>query len=294
MSDAPLRIAVTGGSGGVGRYVVRYLCERGHTVINIDRKAAPDLPARFVYMDVRRRELLQPVLEQVDAVVHLGEIPHAGVLPHDETFAHNVACGSTVLQTAADLKLRHVIYTSTCQVYGPWGGPLVAPVTLPMDEDHPVQPQNTYALSKVANESYCRWVSRDSGLRVSVFRLPWVVRSEEHTIRWLERDRGQRTHEGFGTYVHGQDVARAFEAALLRNLEGCRTYHLVANDVMTRQPVREMLETTYPDYPKLPADWPPYKAPVTCERARQELGWEPQWSVREEFARRIGRPLEEA
>lgn len=266
--------------------MVRHLCEQGHSVINIDRKNPPGSPARFVYMDIRRRELLQPVLEQVECVIHLGEIPHMGVLPNDETFQHNTAAASTVLQTAADLKLKHVVYTSSCQVYGAWGYPMVPPVRLPVDEDHPLQPQNAYALSKAANESYCRFIARDAGLRVSIFRLPWVLSRgfDERMIRWMDRG-GSSSPDGFSTYIHANDVAVAYEAALLRNLEGCRAYHLMACDTIIGRPVRELLEQAGVTV-ELPVDWPVNKPPVTTEKARQELGWEPQFSVWAERERR--------
>src|SRR4051812_27967356 len=110
-----MRIAVTGGSGRIGAYVVRELLSRGHEVINLDRRAAKDPAngARFVVIDLARRELVQPIFEQVEAVCHLGEIPsvNAGVSP-EEVYAQNTRAGAVVLQTAADLKLKRVIYTS--------------------------------------------------------------------------------------------------------------------------------------------------------------------------------------
>lgn len=295
MSYERLRIAVTGGSGVVGRSVIRYLAERGHSLINIDQRACPDLPARFVFMDLRKRELLQPVLEQVDVVLHLGEIPHAGRFSDEYTYGHNTTVGATVLTTAADLKLRHVVYTSTCQIYGAWGRPVVPPVRLPVDEDHPPQPANAYSLSKTANEGYCRFVANDKELRVSIFRLPWVIPAgaEARMVRWLMRDSHPIERDGAGTYLHASDIGPAFEAAVLLNREGCHVYNLSAPDAMMRQPVAEQIQRQYPDWPSLPDNWPAHGSILVTDRARQTLGWEAKWTIRTQYEQLTGDPWQD-
>ena len=104
MSVSSLRVVVTGGSGRIGSVLVRRLIEQGHAVTNVDRRPPDGAPAqaKFVFADLRQREILQPIFEQCDVVCHLGEIPNAsGPLPPEQIFAHNTAVGSTVLQTAA-------------------------------------------------------------------------------------------------------------------------------------------------------------------------------------------------
>lgn len=290
-SPEPLRVVVTGGSGRVGSTVIRHLVARGHHVTNVDRRQAREPAAhRFVYADLRRRELVQPVLEQADAVCHLGEIPNAEApFGADEIFGHNTTVGSIVLQTAADLRLRHVVYTSTCQVYGPWGSPSVPPERLPMDESVSLRPQNVYALSKVANESYARHVGRAHGLSVSIFRLPWVMSEwNDRWFDWFEKQDGP-LNDGLGTYVHAADAAVAYASAVERALPGVDAYHFVADDVMSFVPLRERLEKHHPDVPKLPTDWPSHRAPVVTAKAKEKLGWRPTHSFLDRFAQLRGR-----
>lgn len=290
-----MRIAVTGGSGRVGAAVVRELVDRGHSVVNLDLRQAQEPIARFVYLDLRQREILQPVLEQMDVVIHLGELPGVNGRSHQEVYTTNTAIGAAVLQTAADLKLRRVIYTSTCQVYGTWGGANLPPVTLPMDESHPLRPQNGYALSKVANEAFSRLMSEQTGLRVSAFRLPWVFLDVEpdRIYRWLSRPRRGPSLE-MGTYVHTSDVARAYVAAIEADLDGWRVYHLSADDVALSSPLPTMLRDLLPEYPPLPADWGDFASPLITARARDELGWVPQWSIREAYPPLVGELSEPA
>ena len=280
-----MRVAVTGGSGKIGSVVVRRLIERGHSVINIDRKTPPDArtaKARFVYADLRDRQVIQPIFEQVDAVCHLGEIAglHGPDGP-DHVYAHNTAVGACVLQTAADLRLSRVIYTSTAQVYGCWGGPLAPPVRLPMDETHPLNPRNAYALSKACNEHYARILGEEQRLSVASFRFPWVV-TEPPGERWMPHiDSNDGPMEGMGTYLFVEDAAEAYVLALERPAAGFQAYHFVAEDVWSGVPLKQRLARHHAGYPALPDDWPDYRAPVDCGKALADFGWRPQFRVQD-------------
>jgi nucleoside-diphosphate-sugar epimerase len=292
-----LRVVVTGGAGRIGRLVVKLFTEAGHEVTSVDRKPDPESPVKFVECDLRRREAVQPILENADAVVHLGEMPtHTNNQWKDEVFAHNTAVGSCILQTAADLKLKRVIYTSTCQVYGLWGMDYghAVPRELPMDETHPLYPRNVYALSKACNEQFAKLMAEHHGLSVAAFRMPWVPVEEpdDKWIKWFESqsDRPGR-HEGMGTYIHGKDVARVYLAAVEQPRPGFDVYHITAPEVWTYLPLREWLEKHHPDFPKLPSDWPLRKTPLSLEKARQHFGWEPKWNFLEIYRAKTGKKL---
>lgn len=281
-----MRVAVTGGSGRIGSVVIRHLLEAGHEVINIDRRQARQPMAPFVYADLRRREQVQPILQQVEAVCHLGEIPNSSVgLTFEEVYWSNTQAGSVVMQTAADLGLKRLIYTSTCQVYGCWDDGRIAPERLPMDETHPLRPRNVYALSKAANEGYAQFVAREYGLSVAIFRPPWVM-SPDRGLNWmlrhLEEDESGPM-DGMGTYVGIEDMARAYRLALENPRPGCEAYHFSADDVITRQPIRQRLLQYHPDHPPLPEDWPAWRSPLVTDKAREHFGWHATFSIRDAY-----------
>ena len=248
----------------------------------------PPAGARFVFIDLARRELVQPVFETIDAVCHLGEIPnvHAGLSP-DEVYAQNTRAGAIVLQTAADLKLKRVIYTSSCQAYGMWEGSATTPAKLPFDETQPLRPHNAYALGKAAMEAYAELVAEQSGLSVAIFRLPWVP-VEEYSDRQAEylREPPTRT-DGFATYCHVNDVARAYALAIENPRPGCEAYHFAAAEILSLYPLGARLAAHHPAYPKLPADWPAFKSPLITNKAREHFGWEAKWNFLH-FYRRAG------
>lgn len=294
MADA-MRVAVTGGSGRVGRAVVKELAARGHDVWNLDRRPAPDGAGTFCYAEVTRRADVSRYLEQCDAVVHLAEITHqdAAFAPH-EIYSLNTAACSAVLQSAADLKLRRAVYTSSVQAYGCWDRPVVGPLTLPFDETHPLQPQNVYAVSKAANEMYCKLVASRDGLSVAVFRIPWVLTDEtafsEETVRWFTEARDW-PGDGFGTYAHATDVARAMADAVEHPRPGCEAYHLSAVEVKGREPLADRLKRVHPDWPQPPAGWPPLRSPMLMDKLRRDFGFEPRWEYKAEYRKRFGKDV---
>lgn len=285
-----LRVAVTGGSGRVGTHVVKVLLERGHEVVVLDRRQ-PRVPGvRFVYADTRSRENVQRGLEGVDAVCHLGEIPHAhGAQPPEEIYASNCASGAVVFQAAADLKLRALAYASTCQVYGMWAEDppyRTAPLALPMTESQPFRPANVYASSKVANEHLAHQITLAHGLPITILRLPWTLsqKIDETWFEWLENEKAPFL-DGLGTYVEGHDAGVAFALAIEKALPGCDAYHLAADEVVAKRPIGEELRHRCPGVPALPVDWPEHRSPVSTEKIRAALGWTPTFNLMEQYRR---------
>jgi nucleoside-diphosphate-sugar epimerase len=307
-NSSGLRVVVTGGSGKIGSFVVRELLQRGHEVINVDRRApasppasaptsAADTrrPARFVYADLRDRAQVQPLFENADAVCHLGEIPGMHLsTPPEELYSHNTTIAAVVLQTAADLKLKRFIYTSSAQVYGAWGsGGRVPFAHLPMDETHPLRPYNVYSLAKVAAEQFAKLMAERHGLSVAAFRFPMVLESDpELDPRWLRYLEGEpHPSEGACTYLHASDAARAYADAIERPRPGFEAYHFVAADVWSITPIRDRLLKYNPAEPPLPPDWPPYRSPVLTTKAKEHFGWEPGWSILERYQGHTGKKL---
>ena len=267
------------------------LIARGHEVISIDRRypSQPIAPAKFVFAELGDRAAVQRVLEQVEAVCQLGEIPsvNAGQSP-EQTFAQNVRGASVVMQTAADLKLKRAIYTSSCQVYGFWAGGRAIPQRLPFDESHPLSPPNAYAVGKVAMEMYCRMLAEERGLSVAAFRFPWVRADsyDEETAASL-RFKPKKT-DGFATYIHAEDCAHGYALALEHPRPGFEAYHFSATEINSLHPLAERLREHHPDFPPLPPDWPPLRSPILTHKLRQHFGWEPKWNFLDFYRQKHG------
>ena len=91
------------------------------------------------------------VLQGIDAVVHLANIPAPGLRTPSVTFNDNMTMNFNVFQAAGETGLRRVVWASSETTLGlPFSAP---PRYAPVDEDHYPLPTSTYALSKVASET---------------------------------------------------------------------------------------------------------------------------------------------
>jgi nucleoside-diphosphate-sugar epimerase len=279
-----LRIVVTGGSGKIGTRLLQTLMARGHQPLDLDRDMPTNRVAPFVQADLRERTMLEPIFDKADAVCHLGELPglSADISP-DKLFSHNCAVGARVLQTAVDMKVKHIVYVSSCQVYGLWGegfADVQPPASLPLDENTPLHPRNTYALAKVAIESYARLLAEQNpDFTISVIRLPAIWDDRDVQNAQVQLPEVLQLREGFNTYLHLDDAASILALALENQRPGFEAYHAVAEEVWSAKPVRELLKERFGDSVKLPPDWPDFKAPVSTEKTRKHFGWSPRFKL---------------
>lgn len=244
-----------------------------------------EVPWRFV--ELQDRGAVMQALEGANLVVHLGEIPHslAPFMP-DEIYAQNTRAGGTVFQSAKLLGVDRIIYASSAQAYGSWGENPIAPAFVPLDETHPLRPQNVYALSKVANEGYLRMLAGlHPELDAVIFRFPgsWGVhRPWSETLEYVTWNEDFR--DGLGTYVHQDDLVHAIVLASETPKPGVRTYNVAADDIFNLMPVQDYLALHWPDV-QFPADWPSHKSWLSSERIRHELGWKPQYNLSKAYAK---------
>ena len=146
------RICVTGASGRAGRVTVAELLARGYQVVATDRVLpSTDLGVRPLLADLTDYGQATEVLQGVDAVVHLANIPAPEIHTPAVTFNTNMTMNFNVFLAAAEARLDRVVWASSETTLGlPFQVP---PRYVPVDEDHYPVPTSTYALSKVASET---------------------------------------------------------------------------------------------------------------------------------------------
>ena len=148
-------IVVTGGSGKAGRGVVKDLVEHGYEVLNVDLAAPQETLCPYLEADLTNLGQTFEVLTGADAVVHLGAIPAPGRRPEGQTFQNNTMSTYNVFSVAVSLGLERVVWASSETTLGlPFERE--KPAYAPIDEQHPLYPESSYALSKVISEEMAR------------------------------------------------------------------------------------------------------------------------------------------
>ncbi len=269
------KIVVTGGSGNLGREVIRDLLAHGREVLSLDRAAPPSeiCPSRIV--DLTDAGAVRRALEGAAGVVHLGAYQAPGIAPDPETFANNTSASYNILHAAAGVGIGRVVLASSTAAFGFLYAPKPFPPDyLPLDEKHPCRPQDPYGLSKVVAETAADSFARLHGMAIRSLRFPGVNFAPDFR-GFAERfgDAGAKLAR-FWSYIDARDAAAACRLALEAGPRGHEILVVAAPTSTVRDATDDLIARYFPGVkkarPELRGNW----SGVDSSRAREVLGFE--------------------
>lgn len=216
------RAFITGAGGFVGQRLVQFLRREGWDVVPSGYPANPDL----IPCDVTHPASIRAALDaagDITHVFHLGAIAFVPQADSDPTRAMDVNLNGTIRLCEALRALKappRLIFVGSSEVYGP-------PMSLPMTEEHPLNPANVYSISKAAADHYCASLSRIRALdivRMRPFNHAGPGQSEQYVLSSFARqiaaiEAGQSEPvvrvgnlEAARDFLHVDDVIRAYLA----------------------------------------------------------------------------------
>jgi len=273
------KIAVTGGSGKAGRYVVRDLLDHGYQVVNVDAAPPARSLTRFRQADLTNLGEVFEAFDGVEAVVHLAAIPNPDNFTPGHIFHNNTMACYNVFTAAMQLKLARVVWASSETTLGlPFERE--KPAYAPIDEQHPLYPESSYALSKVVTEEMARQFHRWTGIPFIGLRLSNIKDPEQYAdfpSYWA--DATLRKWNLWG-YVDGRDVAQSCRLALQAPIPGADVFIIAAADTVMNRPSRDLLAEVFPGVP-LRKPVTDFETLLSIDKARQLLGYAPQYSWRD-------------
>lgn len=188
-----MRVLVIGGAGYIGSHVVRELLDRGHEVtvfdnLSLGRRENLFEEARFVEGDILDLPTLDSTMKEAgasfDAIVHLAALKAAGQSMVDpSSYAINNLNGTVNILAAAEGNgIKRIVFSSSAAVYG-------EPEYLPVDEAHPLHPENFYGFTKLEIERLLGWFDRLKGVKYAALRYFNAAGYDpKGRIRGLERN----------------------------------------------------------------------------------------------------------
>lgn len=308
------RILVTGGAGYVGSVCAAQLLALGYSVDIVDDLSTGHLSsvpsgADFYQLDIGDKEGLARLVagRSYEAVFHFAAkalIPESVTNP-GSFFDANVARSVNMLEVLRKQQVQKFVFSSTAAVYG-------NPQTVPIPEDHPKSPVNSYGESKLMFEQILQRYASAYGWSVVAFRYfnacggarDWgeCHEPETHIIPLLLQVASGRRAEFqiYGTdwptpdgtclrdYVHVGDIADAHVAALRQlNTSGFQVYNIGTG---ISHSVREILfHAEHATGQKICARNSGRRAgdpAILCAdptRLKEKLGWQPRRSKLEEI-----------
>ena len=241
-----MRVAVTGGNGFLGKYLVEQLQEMGHQVKILSRNSSNN----SVKTDYSL-ESLSEVLKNQDAVVHLAA--KRGAQGKKIEFQDNEVLTQNLYDAAHSNGIKNIVYSSTISVYSgendlPW-----SELTLP-------QPGLMYGISKLTCEMIGNLYNQKYGMAIKNMRLAHLYGPGEknnYMINLFFRQAYNKQELKLNTqstakreFLYVKDAARAIIKALENeNLAG--TFNIGSGDALTNQEVAEKINTIFCNQNKL-------------------------------------------
>jgi nucleoside-diphosphate-sugar epimerase len=284
MKEFRMKIAVTGGSGKLGRSVVQRLNDEGHKVLNLDR--AGERSPGLVLVDLTEYGQVVDALLGIDdrhtgfdAVVHLGAIPAPGIVPDVATFQNNMLSTYNVFQAARRAGIKKLVCASSETVLGlPFD---IDPPYIPVDEEYPARPESTYSLVKHLEEQMAIQLTRwDPRLSITALRFSNVMDPEDYAaFPAFDLDARLRKWNLWG-YIDGRDGAQAVSRALENAKPGFETFIIAAADTVMSRPSAELAAEVFPGV-RVVKELHERETLLSIDKARRMLGYAPEHSWRD-------------
>lgn len=284
-----MRILFTGGSGKAGRHVVAYLTGRGHKVVNFDRVPLDHPDVDNVVGDVTDLGQVVGALTQLadlpeldagrgvpgfDAVVHFAAIPRILIAPDQECYRVNVMGTYNALEAARMLGIRKVIFASSETTYGIcFADGEKKPDYLPVDEDHPTVPEDSYAMSKVANEVTGRSFQERTGADIYALRINNVIEPHEYKAlfpAFMENPDLRRRN--IFAYIDARDLGQIVDLCVKTDGLGWQVFNCANDHTSVNLTTAELLDRYYAGVP-VRGDLETYQTLYSNQRIKEVLGF---------------------
>ncbi|MGV7220463.1 MAG: NAD-dependent epimerase/dehydratase family protein [Nitrospinales bacterium] len=233
-----MKIAMTGITGMVGAHLIKTLAAENADGTKHDIKAlireesvVQHLEAfedvDYIIGGLENKESLVKLVDGADVLIHLAHFP-GPVDAVDELIKVNINGSFDLLEAAKSAKVKQVIFTSACTVFGE-----VIP-DIPLDENHPVRPSTLYGSIKSSIESFCFHYNRSRAFDATIIRPVTIygVRPQIDKSEWFQTVDYLATNynvdlKGGTKYVSVESVCQAIDKVIGNKETAGKIYHLV-------------------------------------------------------------------
>jgi len=293
------RALVTGGAGFIGSHLAKKLIQEGYYVFVIDnlstgRRSNVPEAAEFIELDLSLTDSLDELRDlHLDVIFHLAA-QSSGTLsfvdPHADLRSH-ICSTFYLLQYCLKFKVNRFLYASSATVYGD-------PLYLPVDENHPKNPQTYYAAGKISSEAYVN-LFNSLGVNTTILRMPNVYGPGQNLENknqgmvsiylsfMLENSpivvKGLPTR--FRDFIYIDDVINAWIKAYKKPAAYGKTYNLASGKKSSVDDILNELVSAF-DIPQYPIVFdygtPGDQTGMLCDISRisEDLNWNPETDLK--------------
>jgi|TARA_B110000467_G_scaffold164164_1_gene192301 UDP-glucose 4-epimerase len=169
------KVLLTGASGRIGSRLGEQLLNDGFHVVGLDlaptRISHPNYA--HVQSQIKRKDELISSFEGADFVLHIGSMMSWNPKDNAKMFETNVTATQTILEAAKTVGVKRFVFASSGEVY-----PETKAQTLPVTEDHPLNPTSFYGLTKKLGEELVQFY-QTQGMKTVILRFPHTQAASE-------------------------------------------------------------------------------------------------------------------
>ena len=296
-----MRILFTGGTGKAGRHAIAYLLQQGHRVLNVD--LAPlalagvdnriaDITDAGQMFDVMSSyagfDELDPGtgVPRFDAVVHFAAVPRILLKSDNECFRVNTLGTYNVIDAALKLGVCKIVFASSETTYGVcFADGERKPDYLPLDENHPTVPEDSYAMSKVVNEATAQCFQRRSGADIYGLRINNVIEPEDYAAQFPDyMQNPSLRRRNFFAYIDARDLGHMVERCVQVDGLGYQVFNVSNDTHSVATSTSDLIAEYYADVP-LTRQMDEQETFYSNAKAKALLGFNPQHDWRDVLGR---------
>ncbi len=270
------KVVITGGSGLLGPSVIQEFLDHDYEVVNVDQKHLENPKCKTIITDLTNLGEVYGVLEGADAVVHLAAIPVAYSHPNEVTFQNNVMSTYNILEAAGTLGIQKAVITSSESSYGlVFSKQDLQPLYVPVDEEHPQKPEDSYGLSKIVNEKTADMIHQRTGMQVVSMRVGNVIAPHMYENFPAFIHKPEERKPILWSYIDARDAGAAYRLAVEKDGLGTVTLNLAADNSSMDITSKELMEKSFPNVADFREPLEGYETLLSNKKAKEVLGWQP-------------------
>lgn len=270
-----MKIALTGGAGGIGRAITARALADGHTIVSFDRAPHPDFrdgPSfTFVQGDISDYELMVKSFAGCDTMIHMAAIPSPFTLPDHVVHNNNVVGSYNALRAAAEHGIMRVCQASSVNAIGHSYSRNPNYDYFPLDEEHPTYNEEPYGLSKWICELQAETFVRRYGMTIASMRFHWVV-TERAVAAVPFNEATELPGKHLWAYTRFDAAVDACLLSLTADFTGHEAFFIVAPDTTSEIPSRELVAKWFPGTP-IKGEFAGNASLFNSAKAERMLGW---------------------
>ena len=276
-----MKVLITGALGGIAQGGVIQVLEKNFELKLTDYKEPEkELKHKFIKTDIRDYLEVRKIVKEADAIVHLGAIAN----PSEDPFliySTNVMGTINLLESARQNNIKRFIYASSIHIYGlPFN-----PEYLPIDEEHPLNPCNPYALSKFLSEEAGRLYTKRYDFTFISLRIGSVFLRKE-SYNNLKKENIKDRQEVLWNHIHPRDIGQLIKLSLLKDIKGFEAFNAVADDhTFPEISSLELIRRFFPLVKKINNKdnflIRKEASLISIEKAKRILGYKPNYNFRD-------------